>query len=91
MRRTARTGERILLPTAAWSQESPFNDSIPGGRLVGCVGTAMSIIMKYHEFPARGTGSYNGVNYDVAYDWANMRTDTIDTATPPPRQRPYQL
>ena len=75
VRRTARTGERILLPTAAWSQESPFNASIPGGRLVGCVGTAMSIIMKYHEFPARGTGSYNGVNYDVAYDWANMRTD----------------
>ncbi len=35
----------------------------------------MSIIMKYHEFPERGTGSYNGVNFDVAYDWANMRDD----------------
>lgn len=76
VRRSARSGERILLNTAQWSQESPFNASIPGGRLVGCVGTAMSIIMKYHEWPAQGMGSFNGVNYDVAYDWANMRTDS---------------
>lgn len=75
VRRAARTGERIILETAKWSQESPFNASIPGGRLVGCVGTAMSIIMKYHEWPAHGTGSFNGVSYDVDYDWANMRND----------------
>lgn len=75
VRRAARTGERILLETAKWSQESPFNASIPGRRLVGCVGTAMSIIMKYHEWPAHGTGSFNGVSYDVDYDWANMRKD----------------
>lgn len=74
-RRAGRAGERILLPTASWSQESPFNSAIPGRPLVGCVGTAMAIIMKYHQYPERGTGSYNGVNYDVAYDWDNMRTD----------------
>ena len=65
-RRAGSAGERILLPTAAWSQEGPFNSAIPGRPLVGCVGTAMSIIMKYHRYPERGTGSYNGVNYDVA-------------------------
>ena len=69
------TYDRILLATPSWSQEAPFNNSIPGHPLVGCVGTAMGMIMKYHEYPERGTGSYNGVNFDVAYDWDNMRMD----------------
>ena len=69
------TTDRILLNTPAWSQEEPFNSAIPGRPLVGCVGTAMGMIMKFHEYPERGTGSYNGVNYDVEYDWANMRMD----------------
>ena len=71
-RRAAGSSERILLETPQWRQEAPFNMHIPGNPLAGCVGTAMAMIMKYHEFPARGTGSYNGVNFDVAYDWANM-------------------
>lgn len=74
-RRAAQSNERILLETPQWRQESPFNKQIPGNALTGCVGTAMATIMKYHEFPERGTGSYNGVNFDVAYDWANMRMD----------------
>lgn len=74
-RRAAGSSERILLETPQWRQEAPFNMHIPGNPLAGCVGTAMAMIMKYHEFPARGTGSYNGVNFDVAYDWANMRMD----------------
>ena len=74
-RRTAQSNERILLNTAQWSQEGPFNSKIPGRPLVGCVGTAMSIIMKYHNYPAQGTGSYNGVNFNVTYDWDNMRVD----------------
>lgn len=82
-RRAGRAGERILLPTAEWSQEGPFNSAIPGRPLVGCVGTAMSIIMKYHQYPERGTGSYNGVNYDVAYDWDNMRTDNYRSGYTP--------
>lgn len=82
-RRAGRAGERILLPTASWSQESPFNAAIPGRPLVGCVGTAMAIIMKYHQYPERGTGSYNGVSYDVAYDWDNMRTDNYRSGYTP--------
>ena len=75
MRRAARSNEKILLKTPEWSQEAPFNNMIPGRPLVGCVGTAMATIMKYHNYPERGTGSYNGVNFDVAYDWENMRMD----------------
>lgn len=74
-RRVARSSERILLETPQWRQEAPFNMHIPGNTLTGCVGTAMAMIMKYHEFPERGTGSYNGVNFDVAYDWEHMRMD----------------
>ncbi len=64
-----------LLNTPSWSQEAPFNDAIPGHPLVGCVGTAMASIMKYYNYPAQGTGSYDGVSFDVAYDWDNMRSD----------------
>lgn len=75
VRRAAGSNERILLNTPEWRQEAPFNRHIPGNALTGCVGTAMAMIMKYHAFPERGTGSYNGVNFDVAYDWDNMRMD----------------
>lgn len=66
---------KIELKTPQWRQEAPFNNLIPGKALAGCVGTAMAMIMKYHNFPQHGTGSYNGVNFDVTYDWDNMRMD----------------
>lgn len=74
-RKASAPSQRIYLPTPAWSQESPFNSKIPGNPLAGCVGTSMAMIMKYHNFPERGTGSYNNVSFDVAYDWADMRMD----------------
>lgn len=74
-RRAAQSNEKILLETPQWRQEAPFNNLVPGHALTGCVGTAMAMIMKYHQFPERGTGSYNGVNFDVEYDWTNMRMD----------------
>ncbi len=64
-----------LLATASWSQEAPFNSMIPGHPLVGCVGTAMATIMKYHQWPESGTGSFDGVDFNVDYDWESMRTD----------------
>lgn len=74
-RKASAPSQRIYLPTPEWSQESPFNSKIPGNPLAGCVGTSMAMIMRYHNFPERGTGSYNNVSFDVAYDWANMRMD----------------
>lgn len=73
--RAATSNQRILLTTPQWRQEAPFNRHIPGNALTGCVGTAMAMIMKYHEYPQRGTGSYDGVSFDVTYDWDNMRMD----------------
>lgn len=64
-----------LLATAAWSQEGPFNSLIPGKPLVGCVGTAMATIMKFYNWPAQGSGSFDGVDFGVSYDWDNMRVD----------------
>lgn len=64
-----------VLDTPKWSQEAPFNNAIPGRPLVGCVGTAMAAIMKYHNHPAQGMGSFDGVDFGVDYDWENMRTD----------------
>ncbi len=69
------SNQEKVLPTAAWSQEGPFNSMIPGQPLVGCVGTAMATIMKYHNWPAQGSGSYDGVDFNVAYDWDSMRSD----------------
>lgn len=64
-----------LLSTASWSQEAPFNNLIPSKRLVGCVGTAMATIMKYHAWPAQGTGSFDGVDFATPYNWTSMRSD----------------
>lgn len=71
----ARSAQETVLATPAWSQEGPFNNDIPGRPLVGCVGTAMATIMKYHNYPAQGRGDFAGVSFDVSYDWDNMRMD----------------
>lgn len=68
-------GLTAQVKTPEWRQEAPFNNMIPGNPLVGCVGTAMAEIMKYYNHPAQGTGSYDGVNFAVEYDWDNMRVD----------------
>ncbi len=80
MRAMARSAARQanaekLLSTPKWSQEAPFNNLIPGKPLVGCVGTAMATVMKYYNWPAQGSGSFDGVDFNVAYDWDNMRAD----------------
>ncbi|MEA3297499.1 MAG: C10 family peptidase, partial [candidate division Zixibacteria bacterium] len=50
------------LMTTVWDQGSPYNDYCPmgdGGRCVaGCVATAFSQIMAYHQWPTEGEGNY---------------------------------
>lgn len=86
------------LLTNIWNQDSPYNllcpedPAGPGGRVyVGCVATAMSMIMHYWRYPLQGSGqhSYNAypygtqtVNYgDATYNWDNM-LDEIDSDNP---------
>lgn len=83
----------VQLKTAQWGQGSPFNnlvEEIEGQKPpIGCVATAFSIVMRYHKWPKRGTGTlpsydhkYNGVTYHVdgislghEYDWDKMPED----------------
>ena len=83
----------VKLQTAQWDQGSPFNDlveEINGQKPpIGCVATAIAIIMRYHKWPKRGTGTlpsydhkYNGETYHVdgitlghEYDWDKMPED----------------
>ena len=63
----------VLLETAKWNQTGlPWNALVPklNGREchAGCVATAMAIIMKYYEWPKKGTGTL------PAYYWSSGRT-----------------
>lgn len=69
-----RSGSK-LLTTATWSQEAPFNNMIPNRRLVGCVGTALAEILKYHEYPASRPVSLVKQGESAVYDWEIMRED----------------
>jgi len=79
------------LITSTWNQGSPYNYMCPqmaskGNYPTGCVATALSQIMRYHHYPAKGQDSYtyvfrpdDGTAYQLTanfsetiYDWANM-------------------
>ena len=75
------------MTTTRWNQDAPFNNDCPeiGGEraVTGCVATALAQVMKYHNWPAKGTGSNtytpssmsNSLTVDfgnTTYDWANM-------------------
>ena len=83
-----------LLGEINWNQDTPYNNACPmiqGQRSVtGCVATAMAMILKYYEYPAKGTGHYfytsNGVQYSFDYgnttfDWNNMLPQYSGTYT----------
>lgn len=70
-----------------WDQRNPYNAMCPmidgDNCLVGCVATAMSMIMKYYNWPAKGKGSNSYVTRteklevsmdfnDVEFDWTNI-------------------
>lgn len=70
-----------------WDQDTPYNDECPVSNskktYTGCVATAMSQVMNYWKYPAKGTGriSYRpeklnkllGLNFDnQVFDWGSM-------------------
>jgi hypothetical protein len=76
-----------LLGDIQWNQNAPYSNSCPlddGTRsATGCVATAMAQIMKYHNYPEKGTGSISyttttkklSVNCNfsnLTFDWDNM-------------------
>lgn len=51
----------VLLETAKWRQDGPFNlkctDVLGENVFTGCVATAAAIVMRYHQWPEKGTGT----------------------------------
>lgn len=70
------------LLTTRWNQGAPYNNIVKeklGGNFpVGCVATAMSQIMKYHNYPTTGQGSHTyaangagGSKVSISADFGN--------------------
>lgn len=70
----AQSAQKVL-NTPTWSQEAPFNSMIPNRPLVGCVGTALAEILKYHQYPANRPSSLVKDGEATTYDWSSMRND----------------
>lgn len=83
------TGTAIVEPLLGdinWGQSEPFNSMCPmlnasQRGYVGCVATAMAQIMKYYNYPSKGTGTHSYAHGSATiaadfgattYDWANM-------------------
>lgn len=66
----------VLLNTAEWDQGDPYNLYCPednGQRaLTGCSATSMGIVMKYYNWPPKGSRS--NVNFDIS-TWRYERND----------------
>lgn len=89
------------LITSKWNQDDPYNmlcpfDTAAQERTVtGCVATSLAMLMKYHNFPASGTGmsSYTHPRYGVlsanygatTYNWSVM-TDKFENPTQEQRE-----
>ena len=63
--RASRADRASIAPLVStqWNQSAPYNNYCPiynGSRCVtGCVATAMAQVMKYYNYPAKGTGSHS--------------------------------
>ncbi|MDE5997370.1 MAG: C10 family peptidase, partial [Muribaculaceae bacterium] len=73
-RASAQSSSKVL-QTPSWSQEAPFNNSIPNRRLTGCVGVALAEILKYYEYPAFRPASLVNAGENSQYSWSDMRAD----------------
>ncbi len=89
--RAMTTRSSLSYETAIWNQDTPYNNLCPtlDGKKVytGCVATATAIAMRYHKYPASGTGTLPNYTYNDqngksrtiegyalghTYDWDNM-------------------
>lgn len=63
-----------------WGQGAPFNNNCPtytkngvtSHAVTGCVATAMAQVMRYHQWPTKGTGSHS-YNFAMNNDSTDMR------------------
>lgn len=79
------------LMSSKWGQGYPFNYSCPDECVTGCVATAMSQIMRYWEYPNKGTGSHSyyhttygtlSANFgNTTYDWDHMTSSPTSSCS----------
>lgn len=84
-RKRAERAEIEPLCKTLWNQDAPFNDLCPEDYATkmrcatGCVATAMSQVMKYHNWPEKGQGSNtykpNNSNVQISTNFANVTFD----------------
>ena len=102
------------LTTPSWDQESPYNNYLStyvkkgnngvSGLYTGCVATAMAEVLRYHQWPEKGTGTLEGYTtstskYTVSsddisthtYDWSNMPYTYGNSATTAQKNAVAQL
>lgn len=78
-----RAAKPVLIKTANWGQNAPYNNLCPSNTLTGCGATAMAILMNHYKYPSQGKGSHayrhNGkrlsCNFSQPIDWDNMLDD----------------
>ncbi len=70
-----------------WNQNAPYNDLCPidpttnARSVTGCVATAMAQVMKYYNYPSKGTGSRGEFSFEnVSFDWPNMLNKYVSSA-----------
>lgn len=91
--RAASSNDGVLLETANWGQGYPYNAQCPIINGVqcptGCVATALAIVMKYHNWPYYGEGSYSyqlwGDTYSFDFEssdfnWSILKDEYSDLA-----------
>lgn len=62
---------------AGWNDACPEDEAGPGGHAyAGCVATAMSIVMKYWNYPIEGEGSHSYYAYGYGTQTANFGNTT---------------
>ena len=81
-----------LLGEIQWNQDAPYNDLCPeyngDHSVTGCVATAMAQVMRYHNYPVTGEGSYSyttstlglSASFDfgaTTFEWADMLTQYV--------------
>ena len=77
----------VPLIKTKWGQDEPYNDQCPvviapySRQLTGCVATAMSQLMYYHQHPMKGRGRYVGgterKRVDILFDNIYLRWDAM--------------
>lgn len=82
------------LCSTRWNQSEPYNNLCPKQGMersvTGCVATAMAQVMKYHNWPEKGTGSHSyswgnrqlSLNFSkLTFEWDNMLDVYDESAT----------